>query len=89
MKITIIHNQSVIDPAATVPDDRFPAVLADLERQYKEAILAEFPSAEIEFVPGDDPFQVYVSIADGSIEYHVQEILEEVYATGTFWAAAN
>jgi len=86
MKITIIHNQSSIDPSATVPDANFPEVLADLERQYTRALLAEFPDADVEFRKGDDTHSVRVSDDDdGSIAEEVQRILETVYETGTFW----
>ena len=72
MKITITHNQSSIDPFATVPD----------------ALLAEFPDANIEFLQGDDTHSVRVSDDDdGSLGEEVQRILEAVYETGTFWTA--
>ena len=87
MKIIISHTQSAIDPAATVPDERFPAVLKSLEDQYERAILAAFPDAEIFFNHADDNYSVLVltdSVA-WEIEEQVQSIMESVYETGTFW----
>ena len=88
MKIIITHNQSSIDPSATVPDANFPKVQTELERQYTRALLAEFPDADVEFREGSDTHSVRVSDDDdGSIAEEVQRILETVYETGTFWTA--
>jgi hypothetical protein len=88
MKITISHNQSTIDPSATVTDEAFPSVLADLERQYTKALLKEFPDAEIVFLNGDDTHAIKVSDDDdGHLGFEVQRITEDVFATGTFWPA--
>lgn len=86
MKIIITHNQSTVDPSATVSDAQFPAVLAELERQYQAALLEEFPDAEIEFVQGDDTYGTKVTGCDDQdVAFDVQRITEAVYATGTFW----
>ena len=92
MKITIRHDQSSIDPSATYTDEQFPEVLAALETQYREAILAAYPDAEIEFEDSTDTNCLVVknsnaeSFADQQeIEDNIQRITETVFETGLFW----
>lgn len=89
MKITISHTQSSIDPSATYSDDQFAEVLKSIEAEYENAILSEYPDAEIEFRNEDTTYSVRVTrtgMEDPSkIEDDVQRIVEDVYATGNFW----
>jgi hypothetical protein len=88
MKITIRHNQSTIDPNATVSDADFPRVKASLEAAYTVAIQSEYPGAEVQFEDSDDFRCLVVEDADDDyidIEHDVQRTLEIVYDTGLFW----
>ena len=93
MKITIRHDQNSIDPAATISDDQFPNVLAALETQYREAILAEYPDADIEFEESSDTNSIVVQTSGlddpSEIEDRIQRITETVYEAGLFWESRN
>lgn len=92
MKITISHSQSTIDPAATVSDAAFPAVVAELERQYTAAIKAEYLDADVWFVCadcGDDGISISFGDETGDIQWEVKDIMRRVYEAGTFWNAAT
>lgn len=91
MKITIRHDQSSIDPSATYADEQFPEVLAALETQYREAILAEYPDADIQFEDSTDTCLIVENSNAESfeqqqeIEDNIQRILETVFEAGNFW----
>lgn len=88
MKITISHDQSSIDPSATYSDEQFPAALAALEAEYRAALLAFYPDAEIEFRHGGDTYSIRVTgtgLDDPSaIEGNIQSIAEAVFEIGNF-----
>lgn len=89
MKITIRHDQNSIDPNATYTDQQFPQVKASLEKHYTQAILAEYPEAEIEFEDSTDTYCLAVKdtgLDDPSeIHFNIQRITETVFETGLFW----
>ena len=90
MKITIRHAQSSIDPSGTIPDNRFPGVLAALESAYEDAILREYPGAEIEFEESSDTNEIVLRGIDDGKEYEsilnsLNIIVGTVYETGNFW----
>ena len=89
MKITIYHSQADIDPSATVSDEQFPSVLAALESEYRKALLEEFPDAEIQFEemsPASCSFRVSGLDDPREAEDIIQQILENIYSAGNFWA---
>lgn len=86
MKITIIHDESSIDPHATYTPEEFPAVRESLEREYTKELLKAFPHAQVYFESGSGPVTYCLQVEGG--EEHistVQTILEDVWATGNFW----
>ena len=85
MKITITHDESSIDPAATYTPEQFPAVRESLEREYANALTKAFPDATVHFQSGSG--STYCLRVDGSEADFaaVQTILEDVWATGNFW----
>lgn len=89
MKITIRHDQSSIDPSATYTDEQFAQVKKSLEREYTNAIIAEYPDAEIEFEDSADTKFIVVKTIDlddhSEIEDNIQRITETVFETGIFW----
>lgn len=89
MKITITHDQSSIDPAATYSDEQFPAVRDALEADYTAALTAAFPTAEIEFRNGSDTYSIRVTETgrddSSEIKDEVQSICESVFEVGNFW----
>lgn len=89
MKITISHEQDSIDPSATYSEEQFVEVRKALEAEYKKAILAEYPEAEIDFSGTDTTYAIRVTgtgMDDPSeIEDNVQSICESVFETGNFW----
>ena len=87
MKITIRHDQNSIDSNATYTDEQFPQVKASLEKHYTQAILAEYPDAEIEFETDTHCLVVKDSGLDdpSEIEDNIQRITETVFETGLFW----
>lgn len=89
MKITIYNSQSDIDPAATVSDEQFPFVRDALESEYRTALLEEFPDAEINFEdmsPASCSFRVSGLDDPREAEDIIQQILEDIYSAGNFWA---
>lgn len=89
MKITIYHSQADIDPSATVSDEQFPSVRDALENEYRAALLEEFPDAEINFEDmSTASFSFRVSGLDDprDAEDTIQQILEDIYSAGNFWA---
>lgn len=89
MKITISHDISSIDPSATYSDEQFVEVLEALESEYENAILAEYPEAEIHFQDSSDTYSIRVTTTGlddpSEIEHNVQSICESVFETGNFW----
>lgn len=86
MKITIIHDESSIDPHATYTPGEFPVVRESLEREYTKALAKAFPDAMVYFESGSGPIKYCLKVEGG--EEHistVQTILEDVWATGIFW----
>ena len=89
MKITIYNSQSDIAPSATVSDEQFPSVLAALENEYRTALREEFPDAEINFEdmsPASCSFRVSGLDDPREAEDIIQQILEDIYSAGNFWA---
>jgi hypothetical protein len=87
MKITISHDQTTIDPSATYSEAEFADVQKQLETEYKRAIRAEYPEAEIDFAGTDTTYSIHVTGLDDprEIEADIQRICEEVFETGLFW----
>jgi len=89
MKITIRHDQSSIDPSATYSEEQFTEVKESLENEYTNAILTEYPDAEIQFEDSTDTNCLVVKdtgLDDPSkIEDNIQRICETVFETGLFW----
>jgi hypothetical protein len=89
MKITIRHDQSSIDPSATYNEEQFVQVKESLEREYRKAILAEYPDAEIEFEESTDTKSIVVKTSGlddpSEIEDNIQRITDSVFETGLFW----
>lgn len=86
MKITIIHDESSIDPHATYTPEEFAAVRESLERECTKELLKAFPHATVYFESGSGPVTYCLRVEGG--EEHisaVQTILEDVWATGNFW----
>lgn len=87
MKITITHSQETIDPSATVSDADFPRIINALEKQYRDAIADQWPSAAVDFVratPAGNGVRV-IGAEDYNTEFDVVRTLEQVYETGLFW----
>ncbi len=89
MKITIRHDQNSIDPSATYTDEQFAEVRDSLEREYKIAILAKYPDAEIEFEDSSDTKSIIVKTTgldnESEIEDNIQCITDTVFEAGNFW----
>jgi len=64
-------------------------VKASLEKHYTQAILAEYPDAEIEFEDSTDTHCLVVKTSGlddpSEIEDNIQRIIETVFETGLFW----
>lgn len=92
MKLTIRHDQNSIDPSATYTEEQFAEVLAALENQYREAILAEYPDAEIAFEDSADTNWLVIKNSNAEsfseeqqIEDNIQRLTESVFEAGIFW----
>lgn len=87
MKITIAHCQATIDPSATISDAVFPAFLAELERQYTDAIKAEYPDSDVWFVnhePSGNGVEIDCGDETGDIAWEIAaltgKVLEKAFA---------
>ena len=89
MKITIRHDQSSIDPSATYTEEQFAQVKESMEREYKKAILAEYPDAEIKFENSMDTYSIVISDSNledpSEIHFNIQRITGTVFEAGMFW----
>ena len=53
MQIKITHYGDSIDPNASYDEETFNAVVADLEKRYTDALLRQYPQADIQFAWSD------------------------------------
>lgn len=90
MQITIIHDESSIDPGATYTPEEFQAVRESLESEYTKEITKAFPAATVYFQSGSGLATYCLRVEGDEDNYEsnyttIHAIMEAVWETGNFW----
>jgi hypothetical protein len=84
MQIKITHYGDSIDPNASYDEETFNAVVGDLEKRYTDALLRQYPQADIQFA-WSDRVGDGIECSDPDEIDTVRDIVGLVYETGLFW----
>jgi len=84
MQIKITHYGDSIDPNASYDEETFNAVVSDLEKRYTDALLRQYPQADIQFA-WSDRCGDGIECSDPDEIDTVRDIVGLVYETGLFW----
>jgi hypothetical protein len=84
LQIAITHYGDSIDPNGSYDEETFTEVVADLERRYRDALLRQYPNADITFIWSDRAGDGVACSHPDELET-IREIVGLVFDTGLFW----
>ena len=95
MKIKVLNTEDAFDPSASCSPEEYNASLTAFECQCRQALLKDYPDAEIEFFRSVEDYEAPTGGVEieGVDDYHeceaveaeVLRIIGDIYDTGTFW----